>query len=390
MASCSPVEAPEGTAARPTWPVATATSTSTVGLPRESRISRAATLMISVMARSSPGRGRAGGGPPSGPFARGWPPTSTTFPRARGRRAPPLDRPAAARYRGGRPAPGREGDLMARLLEGKVAAVTGAGGGIGREHALALARAGAKVVVNDLGSDRHGGGKGSQMADRVVEEVKALGGEAAASYGSVATREGADGVVWTALNRLGRLDVLVNNAGILRDRTLLNMSEDDFDLVLQVHLRGTFLCTQAAARAMKAHGRGGRIVNTTSLSGLLGNFGQANYASAKAGIYGLTRVAALELQKAGITVNAVAPVALTRMTSDLAMMKGATEKDLGPQFIAPLVVFLASDLAQDITGQVVGVPGGKIFLYRMETTGGVDKEPSRGRWTPEELKAAGD
>src|SRR5574342_451706 len=341
MASCSPVEAPEGTAARPTWPVATATSTSTVGLPRESRISRAATLMISVIARSSPGRGRAGGGPPSGPFARGRPPTSTTFPRARGRRAPPLDRPAAARYRGGRPAPGREGDLMARLLEGKVAAVTGAGGGIGREHALALARAGAKVVVN-------------------------------------------------ALNRFGRLDVLVNNAGILRDRTLLNMSEDDFDLVLQVHLRGTFLCTQAAARAMKAHGRGGRIVNTTSLSGLLGNFGQANYASAKAGIYGLTRVAALELQKAGITVNAVAPVALTRMTSDLAMMKGATEKDLGPQLIAPLVVFLASDLAQDITGQVVGVQGGKIFLYRMETTGGVDKEPSRGLWTPEELKAAGD
>ncbi|HZY04074.1 MAG TPA: SDR family oxidoreductase, partial [Anaeromyxobacteraceae bacterium] len=244
--------------------------------------------------------------------------------------------------------------------------------------------------VNDLGSDRHGGGQGSQMADRVVEEVRALGGEAAASYDSVATREGADGVVWTAMNRFGRLDILVNNAGILRDRTLLNMSEDDFDRVLEVHLRGTFLCTQAAARVMKVQGKGGRIVNTTSLSGLLGNFGQANYASAKAGIYGLTRVAALELQKAGITVNAVAPVALTRMTSDLAMMKGATEKDLGPQFIAPLVVFLASDLAQDITGQVVGVQGGKIFLYRMETTGGVDKEPSRGLWTPEELKAAWD
>ncbi len=277
---------------------------------------------------------------------------------------------------------------MARLLEGKVAAVTGAGGGIGREHALALARAGARVVVNDLGSDRHGGGKGSQMADQVVEEVKALGGEAAASYDSVATREGADGVVWTALNRFGQLDILVNNAGILRDRTLLNMSEAEFDLVLEVHLRGTFLCTQAAARAMKVRGRGGRIVNTTSLSGLLGNFGQANYASAKAGIYGLTRVAALELQKAGITVNAVAPVALTRMTSDLAMMKGATERDLGPQLIAPVVVFLASDLAQDLTGQVVGVQGGKVFLYRMETTGGVEKDPAQGLWTPEEIKAA--
>ncbi|HEU4382057.1 MAG TPA: SDR family NAD(P)-dependent oxidoreductase [Anaeromyxobacteraceae bacterium] len=277
---------------------------------------------------------------------------------------------------------------MAKLLEGKVAAVTGAGGGIGREHALALARAGAKVVVNDLGSDRHGGGRGSQMADQVVEEVKSLGGEAAASYDSVATREGADGVVWTALNRFGRLDILVNNAGILRDRTLLNMSEDDFDLVLQVHLRGTFLCTQAAARAMKAQGRGGRIVNTTSLSGLIGNFGQANYGAAKAGIYGLTRVAALELQKAGITVNAVAPVALTRMTSDLAMMKGATEKDLGPQFIAPVVVFLASDLARDVTGQVVGVQGGKLFLYRMEVTSGAEKDPSKALWTPEEIEAA--
>ncbi|HEY6104680.1 MAG TPA: SDR family NAD(P)-dependent oxidoreductase [Anaeromyxobacteraceae bacterium] len=277
---------------------------------------------------------------------------------------------------------------MAKLLDGRVAAVTGAGGGIGREHALALARAGAKVVVNDLGSDRHGGGKGSQMADQVVEEVKALGGEAAASYDSVATREGADGVVWTALSRFGRLDVMVNNAGILRDRTLLNMSEGDFDQVLEVHLRGTFLCTQAAARAMKVQGRGGRIINTTSLSGLLGNFGQANYASAKAGIYGLTRVAALELQKSGITVNAVAPVAITRMTSDLAMFKGATEKDLGPQFIAPVVVFLASDLAQDVTGQVVGVQGGKVFLYRMETTGGVEKDPAKGLWTPEEIKAA--
>lgn len=277
---------------------------------------------------------------------------------------------------------------MGRLLEGKVAVVTGAGGGIGREHALALARAGAKVVVNDLGSDRHGGGRGSQMADRVVEEVKALGGEAAASYDTVATREGADGIVWTALAAFGRLDVLVNNAGILRDRTLLKMSEDDFDAVLAAHLRGTFLCTQAAARAMKVQGRGGRIVNTTSRSGLVGNFGQANYGAAKAGIFGLTRVAALELQKLGITVNAVAPVALTRMTTDLAMFQGATERDLGPQFIAPVVVFLASDLARDVTGQVVGVQGARIFLYRMETTAGAARDPEKGPWAPEEIGAA--
>jgi NAD(P)-dependent dehydrogenase (short-subunit alcohol dehydrogenase family) len=268
---------------------------------------------------------------------------------------------------------------MAGLLEGKVAVVTGAGGGIGREEALALAREGARVVVNDLGSDRHGGGRGAEMADRVVAEIKAAGGDAAASYDSVATREGADGIVWTALNRFGRLDVLVNNAGILRDRTLLHMTQDDLDRVLDVHLRGTFFCTQAAARVMKVQGAGGRIVNTTSLSGLLGNFGQANYAAAKAGIYGLTRVAALELERIGVTVNAIAPVALTRMTTDLSMMKGATERELGPQHVAPVVVYLASDLAKHLTGQVVGVHGGRLFVYRMETSSGAER--SDGPWT---------
>jgi NAD(P)-dependent dehydrogenase (short-subunit alcohol dehydrogenase family) len=275
---------------------------------------------------------------------------------------------------------------MAGLLEGKVAVVTGAGGGIGREEALALAREGAKVVVNDLGGDRHGGGRGSEMADRVVAEIRAAGGDAVASTDTVATREGADGIVWTALSRYGRLDVLVNNAGILRDRTLLNMSQDDLDRVLDVHLRGTFFCTQAAARLMKVQGQGGRIVNTTSLSGLLGNFGQGNYAAAKAGIYGLTRVAALEFQKFGVTVNAVAPVALTRMTSDLAMMQGASDAELGPRHVAPVVVFLASALAADLTGQVIGVHGGKLFVYRMETTTGVERQGEP--WTPQEIREA--
>lgn len=277
---------------------------------------------------------------------------------------------------------------MPGLLEGKVAAVTGAGGGIGREHALALAREGARLVVNDLGSDRHGGGRGAEMADRVVAEIRAAGGEAVASYDTVATREGADGIVWTALSRFGRVDVLVNNAGFLRDRTVLNLSEDDFDRVVDVHLRGTFLCTQAAARAMRVQGQGGRIVNTTSVSGLIGNFGQGNYAAAKAGIYGLTRVCALELQKIGVTVNAVAPVALTRMTADLAMMKGATEEDLGPRHIAPAVVFLASDLAAGITGEVVGVEGRRIFLYRMQRTEGVQRDAGAGGWTPREIADA--
>src|SRR2546423_10984648 len=147
---------------------------------------------------------------------------------------------------------------MAGLLEGKVAIVTGAGGGIGREHALTFAREGAKIVVNDLGSDRHGGGKGGEMADKTVADIKGAGGDAMANYDSVATREGADGLIWSALNKYGKLDVLVNNAGILRDKTILNMSENDFDLVLGVHLRGTFLCTQAAARLFKLQGKGGR------------------------------------------------------------------------------------------------------------------------------------
>jgi NAD(P)-dependent dehydrogenase (short-subunit alcohol dehydrogenase family) len=270
------------------------------------------------------------------------------------------------------------------LLEGKVAIVTGAGGGIGREHALLFAREGAKVVVNDLGSDRHGGGKGGEMADKVVAEVKAGGGDAVANYDSVATREGADGLLWGALNKFGKVDVVVNNAGILRDKTLLNMSEQDFDLVIEVHLRGTFLVTQAAGRVFKLQAKGGRIINTTSLSGLLGNFGQGNYAAAKGGIYSLTRTAAMEFQRMGVTVNALAPVALTRMTQDLQMFKGMTAEQIGPQYIAPVAAFLASDLAAGITGEIVGVHGPKIFLYRMVETAGVTREG--GPWSAAEIK----
>ena len=273
---------------------------------------------------------------------------------------------------------------MPGLLEGKVAIITGAGGGIGREHALFFARDGAKVVVNDLGSDRHGGGKGAELADRTVQDIKAAGGEATANYDNVATREGADGLVWTALNKYGRLDVLVNNAGILRDKTLVNMSEQDFQLVLDVHLKGTFLCMQAAARTFKVQGKGGRIVNTTSLSGLLGNFGQGNYAAAKGGIYSLTRTAALEFQRMGVTVNALAPVALTRMTEDLQMFKGLTAEQIGPQYVAPVAAFLASDLAADITGAIVGVQGPKIFVYRMVEGEGATREG--GPWSPAEIK----
>jgi NAD(P)-dependent dehydrogenase (short-subunit alcohol dehydrogenase family) len=270
------------------------------------------------------------------------------------------------------------------MLEGKVAIITGAGGGIGREHALLFAREGAKVVVNDLGSDRHGGGRGGEMADKVVAEIKAAGGEAVANYDSVAGREGADGLIWSALNKFGKLDIAVNNAGILRDKTILNMSEQDFDLVIDVHLRGTFLVTQAAGRVFKVQGKGGRIINTTSLSGLLGNFGQGNYAAAKGGIYSLTRTASMEFQRMGVTVNAIAPVALTRMTQDLTMFKGLTPEKIGPQYIAPVAAFLASDLAADITGTIVGVQGLKIFLYKMIETEGATREG--GPWSPAEIK----
>src|SRR5436309_10800069 len=220
------------------------------------------------------------------------------------------------------------------LLDGKVAIITGSGGGIGREHALLFAKEGAKVVVNDLGSDRHGGGKGGEMADKVVAEIKAAGGDAIANYDSVATREGADGLVWSALNKFGKLDIVVNNAGILRDKTILNMSEQDFDLVINVHLKGTFLVLQAAARVFKVQGKGGRIVNTTSLSGLLGNFGQGNYAAAKGGIYWLTRTAALEFQRMAVRVSAIARVALTRTTRDLQMVQGMTAAQTGRQHAA--------------------------------------------------------
>jgi NAD(P)-dependent dehydrogenase (short-subunit alcohol dehydrogenase family) len=274
------------------------------------------------------------------------------------------------------------------LLDGKVAAITGAGGGIGRAHALLFAKEGAKVVVNDLGGARDGTGKGSTMAEKVVAEIKAAGGDAAPSYDDVSTREGADNIVKTAVSAFGKLDIMVNNAGILRDKTLLKMEDDMWDLVVKVHLRGTYLCTQAAAKHMAERNQGGRIINTTSVSGLIGNFGQANYSAAKAGIYGFTRTASMELNgKYKITVNAIAPVAFTRLTEDLAMIKSLpnAQELLAPEHISPVVLFLASDLSANINGCIVGVQGNQVNLYKMETTAPVS--PKKGtEWTAEELK----
>ena len=276
-----------------------------------------------------------------------------------------------------------------RLLQGKVAAITGSGGGIGRSHALLFARHGARVVVNDVGGARDGTGGGSAMADQVVSEIRAAGGEAVADHGDIAEPAGAEGLVRRAVESFGQLDILVNNAGILRDKTLRKMTVEQWDAVIRVHLRGTFLCTQAAVHHLTDRGAPGRIINTTSVSGLKGNFGQANYAAAKAGIVGFTLTAALELEKYRITVNAIAPIAHTRMTEDLPMMSAMPDAAdlLAADRIAPAALFLASDRAADITGTILAVEGARMYVYRMGQTAAVlPADPAAG-WTAEEIDA---
>src|SRR5690606_27781568 len=260
------------------------------------------------------------------------------------------------------------------LLDGKVAIVTGAGGGSGREHARALAAEGAAVVVNDLGGARDGSGASQRMADAVVEEIQKAGGTAVASYDSVATVEGGRAILQTALDAFGQVDVLVNNAGILRDKTLAKMEESEWDAVIAVHLKGTYCVTRPVFQHMREAGRGGSIINTSSTSGLEGNFGQTNYGAAKAGIAGFTRCLAIEGQKYGIRVNAIAPVALTRMTEDLPLAQNEAFKErMSPRHIAPLIVYLGSDLAKDVTRKIFFVGGGQISEMRMVRTQGVTK-----------------
>ena len=269
------------------------------------------------------------------------------------------------------------------LLEGKVAIITGAGGGIGRAHARLFAREGAKLVINDVGGARDGAGADSSPANQVVEEIRAQGGQAVANSDSVATAEGAGRLVEAAVKAFGRVDVLVNNAGILRDKSFLKMDEGMWDAVIAVHLKGTFLCSQVFARQVVAQGGGGRIVNTTSVSGMLGNFGQANYSAAKAGIYGLTRTTSIELQKHKITVNAIAPIAKTRMTEDLPMFQGVDS--LTAEHISPAVLFLASDACGDRTGHVLAVAGARMYAFKVVETPGRFKETDNGVWTPQEI-----
>jgi len=253
------------------------------------------------------------------------------------------------------------------LLDGKVAIITGAGGGLGRTHALLMAQEGARIVVNDLGGTMDGSGSGNAMADTVVDEIKAAGGEAIANYASVSDETGAQSMVDDAINTWGRLDILVNNAGILRDKSLLKLEPPHFDIVMEVHARGTYLCTRAAAAKMKELGNGGAIISTSSIAGLKGNFGQTNYACAKAGIAGMTRVWAMELKRAGIRCNVIAPMAKTRMTVDIDVVPD----DITPEQISPMVLFLASDLSKDVNGRIFGCHGKHMFEYRMELTPGV-------------------
>ena len=275
------------------------------------------------------------------------------------------------------------------LLEGKVVVITGAGGGIGREHALAMAKEGAAIVVNDLGGSRDGSGGGSSMADETVELIKQAGGEAAANYDNVSTIEGGQGILKTALDAFDQVDVLVNNAGILRDKSFSNMTEDLWDPVVAVHLRGTYCVTHAIYNHMKERGAGGVIINTSSTSGLNGNFGQTNYGAAKAGIAGFSRCLAIEGKKYNIRVFVLAPVALTRLTEDLA---GFDNEDLkarmNPAHVSPLITYLSSDLAKDMTGKTFYCGGGRIAEMKVVTHTGVTKADASELWTPQEVADA--
>jgi len=253
---------------------------------------------------------------------------------------------------------------MARLCEGKIAIVTGAGRGIGREHALSLASQGAKVVVNDLGGNIDGSGGDLSPAEQVVQEIKGMGGEAVANGDSVSDWAGAERLINTAIETFGDLNIVVNNAGILRDRMLFSMTEAEWDAVINVHLKGTFAPSRFACvywREQSKAGKpvSGRIINTTSVSGIYGNPGQTNYGAAKAGIASFTNIAALEMARYGVTVNAVAPVALTRMTEGLGPAPESDEdrEKRSPRWIAPIVTWLASDEAADVTGRIFEASG---------------------------------
>ncbi|MFF2009841.1 SDR family oxidoreductase [Streptomyces sp. NPDC058195] len=282
------------------------------------------------------------------------------------------------------------------LCAGRVAVVTGAGRGLGRAHALALAAEGARVVVNDLGVDLDGSGGATEPAGLVVEEIRAAGGEAVAHYADIATTEGAASLVATALDTFGRLDTLVNNAGFLRDRMLVNLDEDDWDAVTRVHLKGHFLPLKHAAAHWRAESKAGRtpearVVNTSSGAGLLGSVGQVCYSAAKAGIVGLTLVAAAELGRYGVQVNAIAPAARTRMTVEtfaetMAVRAPDAFDAMAPENVSPLVVWLGSPASAGVSGRVFETEAGRITVMEGWRPGPTADKGAR--WSPAEAGRA--
>ena len=269
------------------------------------------------------------------------------------------------------------------MLEGKVALVTGAGGGLGRAHAMLLAREGASVVVNDLGGARDGTGSSNTMAQKVVEEIKAEGGQAIANYGSVTNRDDAIAMVEDTVSAFGKIDILIANAGILRDKSFKNMDDEMWDVVMDVHLRGTYLSTKAAYDKMLEQGNGGRIIMTSSTSGLLGNFGQTNYGAAKAGIAGFMRCLWLEGIKYGITVNVLAPTATSRLTTDI--LPEEVQENFPPEAVSPAVVWLCSDEAKEISGRQWLVAGNNVSLLSWQLTPIATRKLSEGFWEVDEI-----
>ena len=273
------------------------------------------------------------------------------------------------------------GECMSQLTyDGKVAVITGAGGGLGRQHALLLASRGALVVVNDLGGSVDGTGANASAAQKVVDEIVAAGGEAVANHDSVSTPEGGEAIIQTAIDAYGRVDIVINNAGILRDKTFHNMTPDLVDSVIEVHLKGAFNVTRPAWIRMREQGYG-RIVSTSSAAGIFGNFGQANYGAAKMGLVGFSRVLAAEGAKYNIKANVIAPLALTRMTESL---MGALGEKLDPALVTPIVAWLAHEDC-DVTGEIYSVGGGRVArVFIGETVGYVNPnltlEDIRDNW----------